>query len=165
MERPGAATEGLRVGPGLLGTAHRGDEERRLGIGEERAVDAIADDLGRTAASERDDGRTRCERLGTHDPEVVFGREDEAARRAEELLHGRVVDATGECDVVVGDLLERRALASLTDDDEPHADLVERADRDIDVLVRGEPRNNEPEVTALRSGDERIDIDRWVDDL
>src|SRR5207247_1404883 len=97
----------------------------------QRAVDAIAHDLRRAAARERDDRRTRCERLDADDPEVILGWKDETTGRGHELALGRVVDTAGERDVVRRDLLQRVALAPLSHDDQAAPRVRERAHGDL----------------------------------
>src|SRR5689334_17448572 len=68
----------------------------------ERSVDPIADDLGRTPRIQRHDRGAGGERLDADDPEVVLTREDQPACGAKERPDRLVVDATGECHVVLG---------------------------------------------------------------
>src|SRR3989449_9966118 len=103
---------------------------------EQRAVLAVADDVRRAARGERDDGRTGGERLDAYQPEVVLGREDETARRREEVAECRVVGAAGEHHVLVGQALEAVALAAPTDHEQAQAPLVEPAPREGGPVVR-----------------------------
>ena len=114
----------------------------------------VVDDIEHAAGSEGDNGRTRGKSLDAHDPEVVLGRKDEAARRREEGAECGVVSAPGEYDVLACDALESSALAAFADDQETQPDVVESAHGDLGALVCREPSDEKPEVAALVVRDE-----------
>src|SRR5205809_614894 len=109
----------------------------------------VPDDVEDAARRERHDRRARGERLDTDHPEVVFRRKYEPASGGEQVLESGVIGPAGEGDVLACDPLEGAALASLADDHEPHAEIVERADRDIGAIVCGESSDEEPEVPTF----------------
>ena len=148
-----------------LRAEHTFGEGPRLGDVDKDALLAVANDVEHPAGGESDDRRTSGESFGADDPKVVFGREDEAARRGKERAKRGVVGASGEYDVLARHSLEGSALAAFAYDEQAQSDLVECAHRDVGTFVRGEPAHEKPEVTAFVVRSERSDVDRRVDDL
>src|SRR5207249_11550715 len=143
---------------------HTLGEGPRLGHVDQDALLAIADDVENPAGGQGDDRRARGKGFGADDPEVVLGREYEAARRRQQRTEGRVVGPSGEYDVLAGHALEGSALAAFADDEQAQSHHVECTNRDVRALVRRQSSDEEAEVTAIVVRRQRNDDDRGVDE-
>ena len=159
----------VRVERDVLRARDAGGKRFGSRFGDEHARHVVDDRVERASTAKRDDRPSAGLRFDRHDAEVLLAGQQDRRRSSIEVANRFIGKAAEQLNVGAGgELRQRVALRSVSDDAERHARKAAGLDGDVDAFVGNQGRHNQQEVfgnDGLIAGRAiEIRIDRRIDD-